>query len=392
MAKNGGKSLIAIEKALALQAKEFAPALKAIENLKQRSEFQRLAKEISQHQELMRRMLGPMEDFRRLTQSFGLLAEMDKVRALTATYEAQFRMPALDEINRTMALYRDGPIARLLAQRMDGASAMSRAIQSMRVAWVDPADPLRSLGGLSGLQAIGQAVNAMPAFNDELSSLLRGQLGDWRERISWPDGIFDDIVERSAFYEAQGLNPALTEFPAPAFAEALERAELPRAPPTLVDLYGEPVPLGDDDEQEDALERTNQAHDWLLRLETQIRACIDTLMTAAFGADWPQHRLPNGMLEKWVDKKAKAEKAGARASPLIAFSDFTDYELIICRSDNWNRVFMPVFGRPESIRESFQRLYPIRVCTMHARTITQDDELLLYVETRRIIKAVRQAG
>src|SRR5687768_8923575 len=44
------------------------------------------------------------------------------------------------------------------------------------------------------------------------------------------------------------------------------------------------------------------------------------------------------------------------------------------------------FGRPESVRESFQRLYPIRLDTMHARPITQDDELLLYVETRRLVK------
>jgi hypothetical protein len=40
------------------------------------------------------------------------------------------------------------------------------------------------------------------------------------------------------------------------------------------------------------------------------------------------------------------------------------------------------------VRESFQRLYPIRLDTMHARVIARDDELLLYVETRRLMKAV----
>ena len=74
--------------------------------------------------------------------------------------------------------------------------------------------------------------------------------------------------------------------------------------------------------------------------------------------------------------------------PLLAYADFTDYELIICRADNWREVFSQTFKRPESVRESFQRLYPIRICTMHARPITQDDELFLYVELRRLIGVI----
>ena len=40
------------------------------------------------------------------------------------------------------------------------------------------------------------------------------------------------------------------------------------------------------------------------------------------------------------------------------------------------------------MQESFQRLYPIRICTMHARLITQDDELYPYVEIKRILAAI----
>jgi hypothetical protein len=109
-------------------------------------------------------------------------------------------------------------------------------------------------------------------------------------------------------------------------------------------------------------------------------------MTQAFGANWPRHRLPNGMYDQWLEKKRKAEQANGTDRPLVAYADFTDYALLICRSDNWREVFPMFFGRPESVRESFQRLYPIRLDTMHARPITQDDELLLYVETRRLVK------
>lgn len=73
---------------------------------------------------------------------------------------------------------------------------------------------------------------------------------------------------------------------------------------------------------------------------------------------------------------------------LIAYADFSDYVPIVTRRDNWNDVFAPIFGRKESFQESFQRLYLIRICTMHARMISQDDELYLYVETKRILTSI----
>jgi hypothetical protein len=87
-------------------------------------------------------------------------------------------------------------------------------------------------------------------------------------------------------------------------------------------------------------------------------------------------------------KKRAAEQNGARVWPLIAYADFTDYPIVICKRDNWREVFEPLFGRQESVRESFQRLYPVRLDTMHARPIIKDDELMLYVETRRLIRVI----
>ena len=75
-------------------------------------------------------------------------------------------------------------------------------------------------------------------------------------------------------------------------------------------------------------------------------------------------------------------------SALIAYADFTDYEKVLCRGDNWGEIFATFFKRPENVRETFQRLYPLRLDTMHARPITQEDELFLYVETRRLMKVI----
>jgi hypothetical protein len=69
-------------------------------------------------------------------------------------------------------------------------------------------------------------------------------------------------------------------------------------------------------------------------------------------------------------------------------SPTTPESSVICRKDNWRLVFAVFFDRQEGVRESFQRLFPIRLDTMHARPITQEDELLLFVEARRLMKAI----
>ena len=100
------------------------------------------------------------------------------------------------------------------------------------------------------------------------------------------------------------------------------------------------------------------------------------------------HDGPDEMRKQWSDKQAKARDEGESEQPLIAYSDFTDYVTIIVWKDNWNEVFAPVFRRKSLVQESFQRLYPIRVCTMHSRIITHDDELYLLSETLRLLNAM----
>ena len=266
-------------------------------------------------------------------------------------------------------------------------SSLKRAMESMLTPWLNVQDPLRSMGGFAALQGIGHALKDMPAFGHALGAALRVNLGDWRDTITWPREIFTDLEAREDFYVGLGFDPALTDFPAPAFEESLHIADLRREPPPLVDLYRSPIPAADDDEGEEALARTNMAHGWLMSLETQVRRFIDEQMTKEFGDDWPKHRLPNGLCDKWQEKKQRAKRSGRREGALITYADFTDYELVICKRDNWS-VFAPFLDRKEDVRESFQRLQPIRLDTMHSRPITQEDKLLLYVETSRLWKVM----
>jgi len=366
-------------------------ALDALRHFHENSNVQRMLAEIERNQAVMRMAVGPLEDLRRagiLDRVASLGHEMAFASRMVADIESRFRLPDIAEKARLIAGF-DKTISETLARYAEAGSSIQRAIESMHTPWLDKVESIRSLGGFAALQGIGHVLKDMPAFGHDLGAALRVDLGDWRDTITWPAEIFTNYSARAGFYVSRGFNPALTDFPSPAFEESLDIAELRREPPGLVDLYGSPIPAAKDEEEEEGFARTNTAHDWLLRLETQVRRFIDALMTEAFGADWARHRLPNGLYDKWEGKKRTALQSGGRELTLIAYADFTDYMLIIGKRDNWH-VFEPFFGRQEDVRESFQRLHPIRLDTMHARPITQDDELLLYVETRRLIKVIRK--
>lgn len=363
--------------------------------LHQDSATQRMLENIQRDHEFMRKALGPLEDLRRA----GIFEvdspwrrEMERVRQMMADFEARFRLPEIPELARLTAELKSSRWSEALTKYSAESSALQRAMENMRLPWIDVQEKLRSMASFAELQGIGIAVKNMPSFGQNLSAALRLDLGDWREPITWRPEVLADFGARSDFYASLGFNRSLTDFPAPAFQESLGIAGLRREPPSIVNLYGAPIPPSDDKEEEEGFERTNTAHDWLLRLETQLRAFIDEAMTRAFGPTWPRHRLPNGIYDRWQEKKQAAEKIGARERPLIAYADFTDYERVICKSDNWRELFGAYFERQESVRESFQRLHPIRLDTMHARPITQDDELLLYVETRRLVKVIVRNG
>lgn len=302
-----------------------------------------------------------------------------------AKYTERFAFPQIADAARIaeeISRARVGSLAQYAAM----VPNLHQHLMSMSKPWIDTLHATKSIRGLIELQTIGFALNFSPSFDADLTDALRFDLGDWRDQITWPNEIFTDCSVRSAFYVDRGLNAELTAFPDNAFLDGLSLAGVTIDPPALIALYGHPVPLETTDAEEEAFARTNAAHDWLQRMESQLRQFIDKTMTAVYGQTWPKHRLPNGLYDKWMEKQRVAEERYG-AWPLIAYADFTDYEPIICKKDNWP-LFKPFFQRPESLRESFQRLYPIRICTMHCRPITKDDELFLYVEAKRLMDAL----
>ena len=370
--------------------RQFEQLSARIEALQPDFRFRALIDDASRARNLMRTALGPVEDLRRSLQLDAvpnIANELESMRSLGVELEQQFRLPTVVETPALLrALEIDAP-ARALAHYRDHAGELRRAIEAMTAPWLNIEDQVRSLTGIVELQEIGHVLHTMPDFSIQSADRLRPHLGDWRPSIDWPPEIFTDPLARSEFYIERGLDPALTDFPASAFDQAITIAGIKRPPPPRIGDYDHASEPAHDDE-EAGLQRNNAAHDRLQRFETHVRRFIDSLMTSVVGANWIKHRVPGPMRQEWRDKRDKALARGERERPLLAYADFTDYETIIVRDDNWREVFQSVFQRKVLVHESFQRLYPIRVCTMHSRIITQDDELYLHAETRRLLLAI----
>lgn len=355
---------------------------------------------IRRHEGLVRAAFGPLSELQRvgvLSLDRPWMRELELARKAMESYDARFELPKITETVKLLDTFKRDGLSDVMARYADQFSALSsslsRAMEGMRTPWLDMQEKMRSIAGFAEIQGIGHAMRTMPAFDEGLAASLRAGLGDWRDQISWRPEIFTDLGVRSEFYASLGFNPALTNFPPAAFEQTLDIAGLRRMTPAAVNLPGRAIVRDDyDHEEEEGLGRTNEAHDSLQRLERMLRKFINARMTQAFGDGWAKHRLPNGLYDQWREKKRKAEETGAEERALIEYADFTDYAAIICRGDNWRELFGVFFVRQESVRESFQRLHPIRLDVAHSRLITQDDELLLWVEFRRLMKVMRKHG
>lgn len=347
------------------------------------SDFLKLASDLTRQSELMRVAMKPV-DSQVLNRLSGFTQEVSAIERLLAAFRTQFTLPQSNELTNIVSQFQNSALALRSDHLGIDSSTLKRAMEAMQTPWLDTQDKLKSVAGFAELQSLGLAVRQLSSFGEGLTEQLRVSLGDWRGKVAWPTDIFDDANARTAFYVDKGFDARLTAFPTEAFSEGIAVAGLSDRPPPLLDQYvGETTK-----DQQPSLERTKAAYDRLLRFETQIRKFINEQMTRHFGPDWIKHQVPEPIRNGWQQKKAIARKRGEQDWPLIAYADFTDYVPLITRQDNWKVAFEPIFQRAESVIESFQRLYPIRLCTMHARLITADDELYMFVELKRLLTAI----
>ncbi|MCX5847664.1 MAG: Swt1 family HEPN domain-containing protein [Deltaproteobacteria bacterium] len=349
-----------------------------------------LAKEIYRNEALIRETaLGQAQ---RETMSSVIVAEMEKqqqeFRDLLKSHEAMFRLPQAFEATHLLESYQVGAVSEF-AQRHanDIFLDRQRSLEAITTPWLHREDAARSVTAILELQCMGNALRTMKGFDPEFTTSLRLDLGDWRDKITFPKSVFIDPVARTDFYVNRGFNTALTDFPDAAFHQGLGIAGLDGVSLDL-ELHGSAALPSTDPKEETDLQRTNRCHDRLQRFERRLRQFIDEKMTSRYGPNWPKKRLASELYEKWEFKKERAERNGGMLT-FIEVADFTDYETIICRKDHWREIFETMFKKKESVRESLQRLQPIRLAVTHARIVTKEDELYLVAEIRRLLSAIK---
>lgn len=300
----------------------------------------------------------------------------------------QFRNPMQGEIERLIQQMNANPVADLMKKLEGSALRLQTSLESIRSPFLELDAAGKSLAAAAEIQSIGEALSARQPYDQDLARALRGDLGDWRDRVQWARFDLHEVGSRLDLYAERGFDVEVVDIPEEAFDEVLDLSGLSTSPPSIVDQFRLPIDLPSDVEERD-IRRISRACDWLVRFETSLRSFISNVMTRSFGEGWETKRVPGDVLGFWRERQEAARNSGMPVFPLIAYADFTEYEKVICRKDNWREVFQPIFLRKENVQESFQRLYPVRVAAMHSRLLTKDDEMFLFVEIKRMGRALR---
>lgn len=281
-------------------------------------------------------------------------------------FDLAFRLPASMDIAR-------------LAQEAAGSSFASRTqvqamIKQINRPWARIGQELASAAAVGNLSAMDRVARGINPYGLSATKMFRVEFGDWRTPFTIELSMLDP-VRRTAFDVERGYDASLTDFP----AEVVEQI----------------IHLDDDDTDGDEAPGelwTDRAYAALSRFERQIRTFIETRLAEVFGGQW-EAQIPQQLYKLWVEKRQRDLDNGTPPRPrLIDYADFTDYQLIIARRDNWNRAFRPVFRRQDDVVESLRRLMPVRLVTMHSSIVTMDDELILNMESKRILSAISRAS
>jgi len=304
-------------------------------------------------------------------------------------YAELYRSPFQGEFDKIAATARQVFEARNAATTLYQAQfdEVRRMAESIHSPWLNSQNALASFQGIQCLSSIGKALReARHPFEKSATHLLRDQLGDWRH-VHVSKRLALEPFQRSEFYFNQGLNPLLTDYPSTAFDEALDVTKIrPAEIKPGISSYQRPSEFEPDIDEPPI--HMVEAYKIIYLFESRIRRFIDEIMTKRYGSNWAKHRVPGDMKNDWEEKRIKALDSGEPERPLICYADFTHYETVIVRKDNWEEVFKAVFRNKESVTESLRRLYPMRIPTMHTRIIISDDMLYLFAETQRILKAI----
>lgn len=315
-------------------------------------------------------------------------------------FVTSFKVPLATELaclDRQANLYAASSVLR---NYMPTSETLAGLVASIKEPWLSMTDPAKSVQGLVGLTAIGQALVSQETFSPRFTDALRGAFGDWRDAACLPDQYIDDPVSRLSFYKSLGFDQALTYFPDLSYEHILDEVGiiqpviLPEIQRTRVQIQKAKV---NDSMEVDATfsigpgSRTDTAIIIMRKFETSLREFIVNKMSERFGTKWLKQKISGEMRKKWEERMSEAAKSGVGCEcHLIHFSDLGDLCAIIVQKDNWENLFSDYFCRKEFVIESFARISPVRRCLAHFRELSNEDIIFFRVETMRILKLIQK--
>lgn len=261
---------------------------------------------------------------------------------------------------------------------------LQRVIDQLQSPWARYDDYVSSASGLAQLNALVQGVRVLEPFEPTLGGLMRYELGDFRDNVSWDESALLDAEVRVQTYWERGFRPEIADFSSETlgeFSKAVEKG------PALTKVES-PFSFAIFFNCKSPDERRTMGFECISTIERQVRTLIDQKMTAKYGPGWVKARLQGQLREAWTAKQEAAVRQGRPKESLIHYADFTDYELIITGGAAWTDIFAGIFGRKEDVRESFQRLNPLRVAIAHSRDLVNEDVLILVAEGTRLMRAM----
>jgi hypothetical protein len=129
----------------------------------------------------------------------------------------------------------------------------------------------------------------------------------------------------------------------------------------------------------------------IMSLEDALRKCV-SIELSRLTQNWWKERLPPDVNPNVRDRMAKemVKEPWKREADLkpIDFLDFTEYEKIILRSDNWKEAFQPIFRNKDQLAMRLQELSALRNSIMHDRSLDWTEKEKVRIFTGEILRQI----
>lgn len=176
-----------------------------------------------------------------------------------------------------------------------------------------------------------------------------------------------------------GLNAEVIAFPQDAYPHVLVSAGFELRIEAVAPVRTEGGEVGQYDPQHASM---------LGQIENRLRVVIETELQRVEGEAWLRRRVHGDVRKKWQDKKSADHEQRGDSFPLLYYADFMELMDIICEGKNWREAFQQFFVSKQDFQVSMQRLAPVRNTIGHNRPLVRTDQLILFAEGSRILRAL----